>query len=492
MYVKNEADYDSDMHMEMVTDMESNLLREELFGNQCIPSDVSESSSDDDLIHKLSNDLELPLSMDEFDQFSGGIWNSGIGSSNNIIKSPWSSESTSSFTSQETRDVKREPASCDLIAEELTRQLYPNLISDAESCVTGAATTLLKQEPNSPQHFLASPPPSDDGDDLWELLLNSTGDVKPNIKILDTPPVTPPQMSDGSPPHSPQPPDPSPPMTKTFILQPSQARNNNRNNSQSNQPIKVVTITTRNNFSGATKGGRISKTTKIQPKVITSSSQPQVISIVNSVNSAKLALPKSACVTGVSNSNNSTSRILQLKAPVRVQQQRAHTTQVTPIITHSSSSSPATHGLTNAIISHTIGGQPTILTTNTQNGSASLAPLAPALQPGLKNDNLPDMKLFKRQQRMIKNRESASLSRKKKKEYVTTLEGQLSDMDKDNCRLKEENTRLQQRISSLESELTSLRQSIGRGPSRKATTALFAVGLCHAQYGSPHWRFVKQ
>ncbi|CAL4123155.1 unnamed protein product [Meganyctiphanes norvegica] len=436
-------------------------------------TDVSESSSDDDLIHKLSNDLELPLSMDEFEQLSGGIWSTGY----NTIKSPWSSGSATSFTSQET-DVKSENGGGDLTAEEISQQLYPNLISDTGSVGT---TTILKQELNSPQHFLASPPPSDDGDDLWELLLNSAGDVKPNIKILDTPPVTPPQLSDGSPPHSPQPPDPVPPTTRTFILNPTHSRINKSNTSQTNQPIKVVTITTRNCTSGATKGGRVSKTMKIQPKVISSSSQPQVISIVNSVNSAKTTLPKSSTVTGVSNS--STSRLVQLKAPVRVQQQRPNTA---PIITHSSSSnstqaatspSPATHGLTNAIITHAIGGQPTVLTTNTQNMSTSLAPLAPALQPRIKNDNMPDIKAFKRQQRMIKNRESASLSRKKKKEYVTTLEGQINEINKENTRLKEENIRLQHRVTSLESELASVRQSIGRTPSRKATTALFAVCL---------------
>ncbi|XP_050424739.1 cyclic AMP-dependent transcription factor ATF-6 alpha isoform X2 [Adelges cooleyi] len=53
---------------------------------------------------------------------------------------------------------------------------------------------------------------------------------------------------------------------------------------------------------------------------------------------------------------------------------------------------------------------------------------------------------IKRHQRMIRNREAASLSRKKKKEYVTSLEEKVNMLQKENLELKIENSSLKERL----------------------------------------------
>lgn len=83
-----------------------------------------------------------------------------------------------------------------------------------------------------------------------------------------------------------------------------------------------------------------------------------------------------------------------------------------------------------------------------------------------------DSKLSQRQQRMIKNRESASLSRKKKKEYLLTLEARLKLALSENEALKSENGSLKKQLEGLLTESTVLKAT---APKRRAVCLMVVL-----------------
>ncbi|KAF7270446.1 hypothetical protein GWI33_016596 [Rhynchophorus ferrugineus] len=89
-----------------------------------------------------------------------------------------------------------------------------------------------------------------------------------------------------------------------------------------------------------------------------------------------------------------------------------------------------------------------------------------------------DPKVLKRQQRKIKNRESACLSRKKKKDYITSLEEKVKELNEENKKLVQENKCLKDRLAFYEEQKPFKNISInGRKPTLVLCVFLLVIGL---------------
>ncbi|KAJ8387153.1 hypothetical protein AAFF_G00159650 [Aldrovandia affinis] len=91
-----------------------------------------------------------------------------------------------------------------------------------------------------------------------------------------------------------------------------------------------------------------------------------------------------------------------------------------------------------------------------------------------------DTNVERRQQRMIKNRESASLSRKKKKEYLLTLEARLKVALSENEKLMSENGSLKKQLEGLMTENNVLK---GTAPRRRTVCLLVVLVLLMLNVG---------
>lgn len=126
---------------------------------------------------------------------------------------------------------------------------------------------------------------------------------------------------------------------------------------------------------------------------------------------------------------------------------------------------------------HVVSVVPASVASSPVNGKLSVA--KPALQSTVRTVGS-DIAVLRRQQRMIKNRESACQSRKKKKEYMLGLEARLKAALSENEKLRKENGSLKRQLDQVVSENQRLKVP---SPKRRAICVVVLLAFVFLNYG---------
>ncbi|KAF4021111.1 hypothetical protein G4228_013848 [Cervus hanglu yarkandensis] len=132
---------------------------------------------------------------------------------------------------------------------------------------------------------------------------------------------------------------------------------------------------------------------------------------------------------------------------------------------------------TTQLPNHVVNVVPAPVANSPANGKLSVT--KPVLQSTMKSAGS-DIAVLRRQQRMIKNRESACQSRKKKKEYMLGLEARLKAALLENEKLKKENGSLKRQLDEVVSENQRLKVP---SPKRRAICVMIVLAFVVLNYG---------
>ncbi|XP_015724952.1 cyclic AMP-dependent transcription factor ATF-6 alpha isoform X1 [Coturnix japonica] len=137
----------------------------------------------------------------------------------------------------------------------------------------------------------------------------------------------------------------------------------------------------------------------------------------------------------------------------------------------------AVAGGTTQLHNHPVSALPPTAGNGSTNGKITVT--KPLLQSATPAVGL-DINVLRRQQRMIKNRESAFQSRKKKKEYMLGLEARLEAALLENEKLKKENSTLKRQLDEVVLENQKLKVS---SPKRRTLCVMVILAFIMLNYG---------